>query len=236
VPFASHPINTFNWQEHFRAEFEAIGVYAKQNHFRISVHPDQFTLINSPNIDIFEASKRELLYHAQLLERLQLDTTAKIQIHVGGGYGNKAQSMQTFINRYATLPEAIKQRLVIENDERLYNINECLEISAKTGVPIVFDVLHDKINHQTVFNQEYFMKVTQTWNPKMDGLPIVDYSSQKIGGKPGNHASSLDSQDFLSFLADTQGFDFDVMLEIKDKETSALKALKLAWNDPRMVR
>ncbi|MCW4028953.1 MAG: UV DNA damage repair endonuclease UvsE [Candidatus Bathyarchaeota archaeon] len=235
VPFASHPINTFNWQNHFRDKFGTIGAYAKQSGFRISVHPDQFTLINSPSQEIFENSKKELLYHAQLLDLMQLDTQAKIQIHVGGAYGNKTQSMQTFIDRYRTLQEAIKQRLVIENDERLYNTEECLEISVKTGVPVVFDVLHDKINHQTAFRGDYFERMKQTWNQKRDGLPMVDYSSQKIGGKPGQHAPTLDAEDFSLFLAGTQGFDFDVMLEIKDKETSAVKALLLAEGDPRIV-
>lgn len=234
VPFASHPINAFNWQKHFRNEFEAIGTYAKQNSFRISVHPDQFTLINSPSLDIFENSKKELLYHAQLLDLMQLDAQAKIQIHVGGAYGNKTQSIQTFVNRFRTLQEAIKRRLVIENDERLFNIDECLEISSKTGVPVVFDVLHDRINHQTAFNRDYFERVTQTWNQKRDGLPMVDYSNQKIGGKPGQHAPTLDSEDFSLFLVNTCGFDFDVMLEIKDKETSAVKALHLAEGDPRI--
>ncbi len=232
VPFASHPVNTFNWQNHFKDEFGAIGEYIKQNGFRISVHPDQFTIINSIDEAIFERSKKELQYHAQILNLLRLDETAKIQIHVGGAYGNKPQSMLTFIDRYSRLDEEIKRRLVIENDERLFDVDDCLEISSKTGIPVLFDAFHHKIKHRPEKENIDFGLINRTWTQK-DGLPMVDYSSQKPQGKPGQHTQSIDTSDFEAFLKRTFPFDFDVMLEIKDKEASAEKALKIALNDPR---
>jgi UV DNA damage endonuclease len=84
VPFASHPINQFNWQTHFQQEFEDIGKFITKNSIRISMHPNQFTLINSINDEIFARSKKELKYHAEILDLMKLDTSAKIQIHVGG--------------------------------------------------------------------------------------------------------------------------------------------------------
>ncbi len=233
VPFASHPVNTFNWQDHFRADFEALGDYIKQNNFRISVHPDQFTLINSLSEEIFERSKKELVYHAQILDLMQLDETAKIQIHVGGVYGNKPQSMKNFVNRYGRLDKEITRRLVIENDERLFDVGDCLEISSKTGIPVLFDAFHHKINHRSGMEKINFQQVNQTWQVK-DGIPMVDYSSQKPQGKPGQHAQSIDAGDFEAFLERMRPYDFDAMLEIKDKEASAAKALKIALNDPRI--
>ncbi|MGD6935236.1 MAG: UV DNA damage repair endonuclease UvsE [Candidatus Bathyarchaeia archaeon] len=233
VPFASHPVNIFNWQQYFKADFEAIGGYIKQNGFRISVHPDQFTLINSLSEEIFERSKKELQYHAQILDLMQLDTSAKIQIHVGGAYGNKPKSIQAFVERYGKLDEEITRRLVIENDERLFDVDDCLEISSKTGIPVLFDVFHHKVNHRSEDAQFDFASISKTWKGK-DGLPMVDYSSQKPEGKLGQHTQSIDLYDFEVFLKSTRPFDFDVMLEIKDKEESAIKALKAALNDPRI--
>lgn len=233
VPFASHPVNTFNWQDHFKADFEAIGQYITHSNFRISVHPDQFTLINSQNEEIFERSRKELLYHAQILDLMQLDLSAKIQIHVGGAYGNKPKSIQAFTERYRRIDEEIRRRLVIENDERLFDVDDCLEISHQTGVPVLFDVFHHKVNHRSVDGAFDFAEISRTWHSR-DGIPMVDYSSQKPGGKPGSHTQSIDSEDFEEFLASTQPFDFDVMLEIKDKEESANKALKIAQNDHRI--
>jgi len=68
VPFASHLVNTFNWQNYFRSEFEEIGEFIRRNGIRISMHPDQFTLINSVDNDIFRRSCKELAYHAQILD------------------------------------------------------------------------------------------------------------------------------------------------------------------------
>ena len=232
IPFASHPINTFDWQEHLQAQFEEIGEYITRNSFRISVHPDQFTLINSISEDIFTRSRNELQYHADLLDCLNLDYSAKIQIHVGGAYGDKAKSMDTFISRYTLLDESIKRRLVIENDERLYTADNCLTISKQTGIPVLFDVFHHKINHNPESSADYFKLANETWNQKKDGVLMVDYSSQKPNGKIGQHAESIDEADFRRFLLGKQEFDFDIMLEIKDKEVSALKALKIL-NDAR---
>ena len=56
------------------------------------MHPDQFTLINSPNEDNFTRSERELLYHCEVLDRMKLDVSAKVQIHIGGVYNDKEKS------------------------------------------------------------------------------------------------------------------------------------------------
>lgn len=234
VPFASHPINTFKWQKYFIDDFQEIGDYIKRHNLRISLHPDQFTLINSINEEIFHRSEKELQYHAQLLDLMNLDTSAKIQIHVGGVYGDKNRSMHTFVDRYGMLEEDVKRRLVIENDERLFNVGDCLTISSKTGIPVLFDVFHHKLNHETDSEENYFALANRTWKLKKDGVAMVDYSSQELGGKYGQHARTIDIDDFQSFLISTQLFDFDIMLEIKDKEASAIKALSVALNDKRI--
>ena len=147
VPFASHPINKFNWQKYFQEDFEEIGEFITKNRMRISMHPDQFTLINSIKEEIFERSKNELKYHAQILDLMKLDTSAKIQIHVGGAYGDKKKSMERFVTRFNELDGSIIRRLVIENDDKLYDLNDCLKINAQIQIPILFDVFHHKLNN-----------------------------------------------------------------------------------------
>ena len=226
VPFASHPICTINWQEYFAAMFKAIGEFIKKHHIRISMHPDQFTLINSPDEDIFIRSERELLYHCEVLDLMKLDVSAKVQIHIGGVYNDKEKSTKRFIDRFYKLNPVIKKRLVIENDDKCYNVNDCLVIHKRTKIPILFDMFHHALNSVDLPLKEIFGLVRKTWKHK-DGLPMVDYSSQKKGGKPGQHAASIDVRDFKKFIQSTQGYDFDIMLEIKDKEKSALKAIKI---------
>ena len=235
IPFASHPINNFNWQKYFQQEFEKIGELITKNRMRISMHPDQFTLINSRKNEVFERSQKELKYHAEILDLMKLDTSAKIQIHVGGAYGNKKESIERFATRFNELDDAIIRLLVIENDDKLYDLNDCLKINALTQIPIIFDVFHHKLNNSAAMStQESFQLFTKTWNEKRDGIPMVDYSSQKTNGSPRQHSETIDIEDFAFFLEQTDPFDFDVMLEIKDKEKSALKAVSFAIKDWRI--
>ena len=235
VPFASHPVNKFNWQKYFQEEFEEIGEFITKSRMRISMHPDQFTLINSIKEDIFERSKKELKYHAEILDLLKLDTSAKIQIHVGGAYGDKEKSTERFVTRFSKLDDSIIRRLVIENDDKLYDLNDCLKINAQTQIPILFDVFHHKLNNSTTQSTEDSFKSTvKTWNDKRDGIPMVDYSSQEPTGLSRQHSETINIEDFNLFLKQSNPFDFDVMLEIKDKEKSAIKAIDLAITDWRV--
>jgi len=232
VPFASHPICKFDWQGSFGKRFNEIGDFIKNCDMRISMHPDQFTLINSLDNRVFENSVRELVYHAQVLDLMELGTSAKIQIHVGGVYGDKETSMRRFVERFEILDEIVKRRLVIENDDRRYNLKDCLRISAEVGIPILFDVFHHEVSNSWETLKEAFGLFAPTWKPE-DGLPMVDYSSQLPSDIKGKHAETLNLGIFREFLEETRLFDFDVMLEIKDKEMSALKAIEIASQDDR---
>jgi len=234
VPFASHPICRFSWQEHFEEHFESIGDFIQGNSMRVSMHPDPFIVINSLANKVFENSVRELAYHVQVLGLMELDTTAKVQIHIGGIYGDKERSMKRFVDRFERLDEAIRRRLVIENDDKRYTLHDCLQINEETGIPVLFDVFHHELNNSGETTRQAFELFTRTWKED-DSLPMVDYSSQRENSLKGKHIKSIDLQHFRSFLDETKPFDFDVMLEIKDKEKSALEALKVASRDDRFL-
>jgi len=226
VPFASHPVCTFDWAGHFRGQFRKVGEFIKEHDIRISMHPDQFVVINAQKDDVVERSVRELEYHCTVLDEMALDSTAKIQIHLGGVYGDKHSAIDRFIENYNSLSKTLKSRLVIENDDRSYSLEDCLSVHEKIGIPVIFDVFH----HQCLNNGEKVrqgLKISSTTWKKSDGIPMVDYSSQQRGQRPGSHAKTLNIEIFKKFLHETRGLDFDLMLEIKDKETSALKALKI---------
>ncbi len=226
VPFASHPVCKFDWMNHFSFQFKEIGDYIKENGLRISMHPDQFILINSIREKVVQRSIKELDYHCKVLDAMGLDSTAKIQIHVGGVYGDKPKSIERFVERYESLSGSIKKRLVIENDDRLFSLKDCLYINQSTGIPIVFDNFHHECLSNGESIRDAVIQAQATWKDK-DGMLIVDYSSQKEGEKRGKHAETIDLNLFKNFLNEIKSLDFDIMLEIKDKEKSALKALKL---------
>lgn len=232
VPFASHPVCRFDWREHFREQFTRLGAFIREHDIRISMHPDQFTLINSLDEAIFERSRRELLYHARVLDALGLDRTAKIQIHVGGVYGDRDASIARFVERYRLLEPRIADRLVVENDERCYSLEDCLVIHRRTGLPVLFDAFHHSILNHGEDIPAGLRMAAPTWQSR-DGIPMVDYSIQARGKPVGSHAESIDPVAFGTFLRGSRPLDFDVMLEIKDKEVSAAQAVAAALGDSR---
>lgn len=228
IPFASHSICKFDWKEYFRSDFIKIGRLIKENKMRISMHPDQFVLINAKNQDIVNNSIKELGYHTDLLDLMRLDTSAKVQIHVGGVYGDREDSKKKFISNYKNLlPEKVKRRLVIENDDHLYNFTDCIEIHWKTDIPILFDTFHHQCFEDNLPLIHALQTAQDTWYKNRDGIIMIDYSNQEANERKGKHSNTLDMKQFKEFVLSITSLDLDIMLEVKDKEKSAKNALKI---------
>jgi len=223
IPFASHLNMDIAWQTKFAPDLARIGQYIKDNHMRISMHPGQFVVINSPNGSVYANSVRELQYHADILDLLQLDSTHKIQFHLGGLHGDAEGSREVFIQRYNALSDAIRSRLVIENDERFASVQECFELSKRCGIPVLFDTLHHEVKNDGETILAGLKKAMSTWG-ETNGIPMIDYSNQNPYKRVGAHAETIDVEKFRSFVRSLKGKDIDIMFEIKNKEASALQA------------
>lgn len=224
IPFASHPINKLKWWNEFAQPLAEIGRYAKAHHLRLSMHPGQFTVLNSNDPKIRRAATVELAYAARLFDALGLDAEHKSVIHLGGVYGDKVSAMKRFVGAAMKLPEEIRRRLVIENDERSYTVAEALAISDDCGLPVVYDNLHDRANPSGDL-EELMPRVFRTWH-KHDGKPKVHFSSQARGAQIGKHAGWVDAIEFGAMLETWGRFgEFDVMLEAKRKDAALKKAL-----------
>jgi len=231
IPFASHPVNDRPWWDEFAAPLAEVADVIARSGMRVSVHPGQFTVLNSPNPKTVADSIRELEWHARLLDALGTDSSCKMILHVGGAYGGKPEAMDRFVEVANRLPDAIRRRLVIENDDVTYTTAELLAVSARTGLPIVFDWLHHKVNPggDTGANTAGLIAACfDTWRPE-DGPPKVHLSSQAEGGRAGNHADWIDLDDLLAFVEQTPDREFDCMLEAKKKDL-ALFRLREEWD------
>ena len=226
IPLATHPISEVNWKKEFAKEIKQIGSFIEKNNIRISMHPDHFVILNSPEEKVVKKGVEELRWHAEFLDLMELDETAKIQIHIGGVYGDKETAIKRFVENYKKISEDIKKRLVIENDDYKFNVEDALKINKETGIPIIFDTLHHTCNNKGEDMIEAMQKCFLTWKEK-DGDPMIDYSTQEQGERKGKHVSKIDEKNFKEFLNKTKDMKYDVILEIKDKEKSALKAVKM---------
>jgi UV DNA damage endonuclease len=234
IPFASHPICTFDWIDYFSDIFSEIGEFINKHQIRISMHPDQFIVLNSQRSDVVKRSIDELQYHADVLDLMNLPISAKIQLHVGGVYGDKEKSMNRFISVYGRLEDQIKNRLVVENDDSRYMVSDCLELSQRIGIPVLLDVFHHSILNNDEPVNSTISYASQTWKAS-DGIMMLDYSQQEPGKRKGKHAERLNLDQFQIFLSTAGSSDFDIMLEIKDKESSALRALDIITDDNRFI-
>ena len=223
VPLGSHSINKVLWYEHFQKELYDIGDFIKDRGMRVSMHPGQYTVLNALKEDIVAKAIEDLEYHTRFLDSLGVDTTNKIILHIGGGYGDKSTSINRFIENFKRLPFSVKERLVIENDDKIFNINDVLFVSKEINIPVIFDNLHHECNHeQEITLKEIIKKVAKTWQKK-DGFIKTHYSQQDSHKQKGSHSKTIIVENFIEYYEGVKEFNADIMLEVKDKDISAIK-------------
>jgi UV DNA damage endonuclease len=226
IPFGSNKAVNFPWQTLYADELQALGKKAKQCDIRLSMHPGQYTVLNSPHAHVVENAIRDLEYHCDVLDAMGMDATNKIILHIGGIYGDKPAAIERFKSHYMNLGDRIKQHLVIENDDTCYTIEDVLAIGSELKIPVVVDNLHHEINPSAKAQsiKEWITDCATTWRKK-DGAQKIHYSQQAQGKRAGSHSETIDLPTFLRFYKKLPTTDLDIMLEVKDKNLSALKCI-----------
>jgi UV DNA damage endonuclease len=228
IPFASHPVIRFPWRSFFAERLGRIGEYAKENRIRVSMHPGQYTVLNSRDEAVRSAAVADLEYHSDFLDALGVDGSHKIILHAGGVYGDRQESLERFAREAAGLPENVLARLVVENDDTRFPVQDILSLSEMTGLPVVFDNLHHKVEPSPeldgLSDSDVIRLCARTWRPS-DGRQKVHYSQQRQGGAPGAHSGTISLDSFMAWQQSLGEDPPDVMLEVKDKNLSAMKCV-----------
>ncbi|SDK22132.1 UV DNA damage repair endonuclease UvsE [Alkalibacterium thalassium] len=233
IPFGSDfSVNDLDWSQIFKEQFERIGEKVKDYGIRVSMHPGQYTVLNSKNEDVVNRAIDDLTYHTLFIDSLNVDASHKIILHIGGVYGDKDQAIERFVKVYKKLDQRIKKRLIIENDDRLYTIEDVLSISQQTGAPVVYDNLHHFINPgETLGNDKHWIeKAQETWSLD-DGRAKVHYSQQQLNAREGAHSQTVRIKEFMDYYESVKSLDIDIMLEVKDKNLSAVKCVLATKNE-----
>jgi UV DNA damage endonuclease len=226
IPFGSSLAADLAWQEIYSDKLAAIGQRILSSGIRVSMHPGQYTVLNSPDQSVAQRAIADLHYHTTVLDSLGLGRDHKIILHLGGVYGHKEEAKNRFIARYKDLHSSIKKRLVIENDDRLYTIADILAVSADSGIPAVYDNLHHAINPspRSYGDRDWIKACSASWSGD-DGRQKIHYSQQHPSKRPGAHSDTIYIDPFLEFWNQIADMDVDIMLEVKDKNLSALKCI-----------
>ena len=200
------------------------GNYAKQNGLRLTSHPGPFNVLVSPHKHVVDNTITDLRIHGEVFDMLGLERSPynKINIHCNGVYGDKQSAMDRFCKNFELLPESVRTRLTVENDDKasMYSVKDLMYIHERIGIPIVFDYHHHKFCTGDLSEQEALELAISTW-PK-DITPIVHYSESKMLHEGNEKLKPQAHSDYINDLPDTYGNDVDIMVEAKAKELSIL--------------
>ncbi|EYE89064.1 UV damage repair endonuclease [Fervidicella metallireducens AeB] len=228
VPLATHDeLRDWNWQEELSKEFYELGLCIKENNIRVSTHPDHYTLLNSPKEEVLKSSIKDLDYHCKMFELMDLGYEAKMVIHVGGSYNNKSESIKRFYENYSNLDENIRKRIILENDDKIFNAQDVLKICKDLKIPMVLDVHHHICNQGNVKLEEIIGDIFDTWNGEIY-VPKIHLSSPKSDRDIRSHHDFIDVKNFLDFINTIRFIkcDFDVMVEAKMKDIAVFKLME----------
>ncbi len=242
APYATHPgMPQFHTQlEESRRELNIVGAMAKSAGIRLSFHPAQHVVLNSPDETIVAKSVADLQYQSVLLDAMDQGPEAVVITHTGGAYGDRSAARDRFVRNWHLLPHEAQRRVVLENDDNRFAVSDTVWIHARTGIRLVFDTLHHRVyNPERMPARDALAACLVTW--PTGERPKVHFSSprtcaviEETAGDEGTgrahrprwaaHSDYLNPFEFIDFFAWAGAMRiFDVMLEVKLKDVALLQ-------------
>lgn len=226
VPLATHDKVDFDYITPFLDEYKKIGKLINDNNIRVDTHPDQYAVLNSMDSKIVKNTVEILEYHYKIMDALGIKDKIII-LHVGSSACGKKASITRFINNFNKLPDHIKKCIAVENDDKVYNIKDVLELCHKINVPMVLDYHHFICNNEKEDINAYLKEIIDTWCEK---LPKMHFSSPKSKLKKEfrSHSDYINKECFIKFIniLKKQDKDIDIMLEAKAKDDAISRLVR----------
>lgn len=205
-----------------------IGDLAKKYNQRLTFHPGQYNVVGTPDEKAFQHTIEDLSYHADVLDYMGMDENSVMVVHGGGVYGDKEKTKDRWCEQYHMLPDNVKKRLVLENCERCFSIKDCLNISKRVNIPVVFDTHHFNCYKQLHPNEEfksagfYIPFILNTWKRKQ--IKPKFHVSEQGSGRCGHHSNYIEViPNYLLNIPEKYNTHIDIMIEAKAKELAILK-------------
>ena len=232
-PFASHDVYGYKLAPFASEALAEAGRTAAELGHRLTTHPGQFTQLGSPRKEVITASLRDLDYHYELLDLLKMppqqDRDAVMILHMGGAFGDKAATIARFKEEYSKLPQGVKNRLVLENDDVIYSVHDLLPVCEELNIPLVLDYHHhnivfdaDQLREGTLDIMNLYDRITATWTRK-NITQKMHYSEPTPQAITGRQRRKHNPRPFtLPPCAPTM----DLMIEAKDKEQAVFELMR----------
>ena len=228
----------YRWEDmpdidEIRKHLHSTGVMSKTHNLRLTSHPGPFNVLTSPHPHVVTNCVSALTDHGDVFDMMGLGRTPynKINFHIGGAYGDKESAMERFCKNFELLPDSVKSRLTVENDDRasMYSVKDLYEgVYKRIGIPIVFDYHHHQFCTGDLSEKEALEMAISTW-PK-DIVPVVHYSESRREEQLDESIREQAHSDYIYNKIDTYGHDVDIMVEAKHKELAVKKYKELYEN------
>ncbi|KAL2754777.1 hypothetical protein ACRALDRAFT_1064587 [Sodiomyces alcalophilus JCM 7366] len=232
-PFASHEEYGYSLAPFASEVLAEVGAVAAELGHRLTMHPGQFTQLASPRPEVIQGAIRDLNYHDELLTLLRLpeqqDREAVMIVHMGGTFGNKAETLDRFRKNYAGLSPSVKRRLVLENDDVGWTVHDLLPICEELDIPLVLDFHHHNIlfdaselREGTLDIMKLFPRIHATWARK--GIRQKMHYSEACAGAVTPRERRKHSARVKTLPPCPN--DMDLMIESKDKEQAVFELMR----------
>jgi UV DNA damage endonuclease len=232
-PFASHEEYGYKLAPFASETLAEVGKVVAELGHRVTTHPGQFTQLGSPRKSVIDNALRDLSFHDEMLSLLKLPEQANrdavMILHLGGVFGDKAATLDRFRENYKALPQSVKNRLVLENDDVSWSVHELLPVCEELNIPMVLDYHH----HNIIFDKEQvregtkdicdlYPRIKATWDKK-NIKQKMHYSEPTPAAITGTQRRKHNPRvATLPPCAD----DMDLMIEAKDKEQAVFELMK----------
>lgn len=226
IPLATKDDVIFDYITKYRDIYHKLSAKIKNSKMRVDFHPDQFCVLNSTRKEVVENTMEILKYHLNILTALDIRHKVLV-LHIGSNILGKKNSLTRFIHNFNQLDKEIRDAIVIENDDKVFTIEDCLFLNRKLNIPIVLDYHHHLCNHSDIDIKKYIKEIFSTWkktNPK------VHFSSpkSKLKKQIRSHHDYIDSDSFIKFIELIKHLDFniDIMIEAKQKDEALFRLIR----------
>jgi len=223
IPLVSHPLVKYDFINQYKPYYKKIGDIIKENNLRVDIHPSAYTVLNSVNEEVVTSTINILEFYQKMYK--VMDIKSKIVLHVGSKVGGKRLGMKRFIDNFNKLDEDLQKLIVVENDDKSYNIRNVLSLCEKLNIPMVLDYHHFKVNKNNEKIENYIERIFKTWK---DEVPKIHFSSPKDKKNKRSHNDYINVDDFIDFIEKIKFTkrDFDVMIEAKKKDEALFKLIR----------
>lgn len=225
VPLATHYNVSFDYINPYIKYWEKIGRIINKFNMRVDIHPDQYTILNSTKKEVVKNTFNILNFNYQIIRAMRIN--GKIILHIGSGENGKEESIKRFKENFNKLDKVIKNMIVLENDDRVFNVKDTLSLCEELDIPMVLDFHHYTCNNEKENIEDYLKRIYKTWD-NTNLIPKIHFSSPKSFKNKRSHSEYIDYKSFINFLDILKKFDkdVDVMLECKAKDDALFRLIR----------